>query len=63
MIEKRYGVVATSETGQLIKGEARLLGSITGEGGSGNCELVPGGRHNQHYLKVTLRSWYANVRV
>ena len=55
--------MATSETGQLIKGEARLLGSITGEGGSGNCELVPGGRHNQHYLKVTLRSWYANVRV
>ena len=51
MIEKRYGVVATSETGQLIKGEARLLGRITGEAVSGNCELVLGGTHTQQSLK------------
>jgi hypothetical protein len=36
-IEERYGVIATSESGHLTKGEVRLLGSITGEAVSGNC--------------------------
>ena len=59
--------MATSESGQLTKGEVRLLGSITGEAVSDNCELIPGGTHNQQSLKhpglVTLRSWYAEVKV
>ena len=66
-IEVRYGVMTTSESGQLTKGEVRLLGSITGEAVSGNCELIPGGTHSQQSLKqpgqVTLRSWYAEVKV
>ena len=66
-IEIRYGVMATLESGQLTKGEVRLLGSITGEAVSDNCELIPGGTHNQQSLKriglVTLRSWYSEVKV
>ena len=66
-IEGRYGVMATSESGQLTKGEVRLLGSITGEAVSDNRELVPGCIHNQQSLKrpglVTLRNWYAEVKV
>ena len=65
-IEGRYGVMATSESGQLTKGEVGLLGSITGDAVSDNCELIPGGTHNQQSLKcpglVTLRSSYAKVR-
>ena len=34
-IEERYGVMATSESGQGSKGEVRLLDSITGEAVSG----------------------------
>ena len=63
----RYRVRATLESGQLTKGEVRLLGSITGEAVSDNCELIPGGTHNQQSLKriglVTLRSWYSEVKV
>ena len=67
-IEVRYGVMATSESGQLTKGEVRLLGSIIiGEAVSDNRELVPGCIHNQQSLKrpglVTLRNWYAEVMV
>jgi hypothetical protein len=66
-IGERYGVIATSKSGQLIKGEVRLLGSITGEAVNGNCELVPGGTHSQQSLKqpglVTLRNWYTKVKV
>lgn len=40
-VEERYGVVATSESGQLTKGEVRLSGCITGKAVSGHCELVP----------------------
>ena len=50
-IEVRYGVMATLESGQLTKGEVRLLGSITGEAVSDNCELAPGGTHNEQSLK------------
>ena len=50
-IEVRYGVMAPSESGQLTKGELRLLGSITRDTVSDNCELVPGGTHNQQSLK------------
>jgi hypothetical protein len=39
--EVRYGVMTISESGQLTKGEVRLLGSITGDAVSDNCELVP----------------------
>jgi hypothetical protein len=59
-IEKRHGIMATSESGQLIKGEVKLHGRITGETVSGNCELVLGSTHSQQSLKqpdqVTLRS-------
>jgi hypothetical protein len=59
--------MATLESGQLTKGEVRLLGSITGEAVSDNYELIPGGTHNQQSLKqpglVTLRSWYTKVKV
>lgn len=40
-IEERYGVVVTSESGQLTKGEVKLSGCITGKAVSGHCELVP----------------------
>lgn len=40
---KKYGAMAASESGQLIKAEVRLLGSITREAVIGNCELVSGG--------------------
>ena len=57
----------TSESGQLTKGEVRLFGSITGEAVSDSFESIPGGKHNQKSLKqpglVTLRSWYAEVKV
>ena len=43
--------MAPLESGQLTKGEVRLLGSITGEAVSDNCELAPGGTHNQQSLK------------
>lgn len=66
-IEKRYGVMATSESGKLTNGEMRLLGRITREVVSGNRELVPGGTHSQQSLKrpgrVTLRSWYTEVKI
>ena len=66
-IEVRYGVMATSESGQLTKGEVRLLGSIAGEAESGNCELVPGDTCSHQPLKwpglVTLRNWYAEVKI
>ena len=66
-IEVRYGVMAILESGQLTKGEVRLLGSITGDAVSNNCKLVPGDTHNQQSLKhtglVTLRSWQAEVKV
>ena len=66
-IEVRYGVMATLESGQLTKDEVRLLGSITRNAVSNNCEVVPEGTHNQQSLKcpglVTLRSWYAEVKV
>lgn len=39
---ERYEVMVISESGQLTKGEVRLLGRITREAVSGNCELVPG---------------------
>lgn len=42
-VEERYGVVATSESGQLTKSEVRLSGCITGKTVSGHCELVPWG--------------------
>lgn len=35
--------MAASESGQLVKVEVRLLGSITREAVIGNCELVSGG--------------------
>ena len=41
-LDKKYGVMATWESGQLIKGEVRLLGSIPGGAVSGNYELVQG---------------------
>lgn len=50
-IEVRYGVMATLESRQLTKAEVKLLGSITGEGISDNCELAPGVTHNQQSLK------------
>ena len=50
-IEVRYGVMATSESGQLTKGKVRSLGSITRDAVSDNCELAPGGTHNQQSLK------------
>ena len=59
--------MATSESGQLTKGEVRLLGNITREAVSDNFESIPGITHNQQSLKrpslVTLRSWYAEVKV
>jgi hypothetical protein len=59
--------MATLEPGQLTKYEVMLLGSITGDAVSDNCQLLPGGMHNQQSLKhtglVTLRSWYAKVKV
>ena len=50
-IEVRYGVMATLESGQLIKGEARLCGSISREAVRGDCKLLPGGTHSQQSLK------------
>ena len=50
-IEIRYVVMATLESRQLTKAEVKLLGSITGEAVSDNCELAPGGTHNQQSLK------------
>ena len=50
-IEVRYGVMATLESRQLTKAEVKLHGSITGEAVSDNCELVPGGTHNEQSLK------------
>ena len=50
-IEERYGVIATAELGQLIKGEVRLHGSITIEAVICNCELVSGGTHSQQSSK------------
>lgn len=50
-IEVRYGVMATLESRQLTKAEVKLLGSITGEAVSDNCELAPGGTHNEKSLK------------
>ena len=50
-IEVRYGVMATLESRQLTKAEVKLLGSITGEAVSDNCELAPGGTHNHQSLK------------
>ena len=44
-IEVTYGVMAMSESGQLAKGEVKLLDSITGDTASDNCELIPGGTH------------------
>ena len=41
----------TLESRQLTKAEVKLLGSITGEAVSDNCELAPGGTHNQQSLK------------
>lgn len=59
--EKVLVSLATPESGQLVKGEVRLLDRVTGEVVSGNCELVPGYTHSQQSLKqsgwVTLRSW------
>jgi hypothetical protein len=59
--------MATLESGQLTKDEVRLLGNITRDAVSDNCELVPGGTHSQQSLKhpglVTLRSWYAEDKV
>ena len=40
--EVRYGVMVTSESGQLTKGEVRLFGSITGEAVSDSFESIPG---------------------
>ena len=66
-IEVRYGVMTTLDSGQQTRGEVRLLGNITRDDVSDNCELVPGDTHNQQSLKtpglVTLRSWYAEVKV
>ena len=50
-IEIRYVVMATLESRQLTKAEVKLLGSITGEAVSDNCELAPGGTHNEQSLK------------
>jgi hypothetical protein len=50
-IEVRYGVMATLESRQLTKTKVKLLGNITGEAVSDNCELAPGGTHNQQSLK------------
>lgn len=59
--------MAASESGQLIKAEVRLLGSITREAVIGNCELVSGGYCVASSLKVTrlgaIRSWDTKVRV
>ena len=41
-LEVRYGVTATLESGKLRKHDVRLLGNITGEAVSANCELIPG---------------------
>jgi hypothetical protein len=57
-VEERYGIMETSESGQLTKGEVRLLCSITGEGVSGNCELIPGVIHSQQ-SKATR---YGNIK-
>ena len=46
-IKVSYGVMASLESGQLTKGEVRLLGSITRDSVSDNCEFVPGVTHNQ----------------
>ena len=58
-IEVRYGVMATLNLGQLLRGEVRLFGSITRDAVTDSCELVPGGTHSQQSLKepglVTLR--------
>jgi len=48
---ERYGVMATSEPGQLTKAEVQLSGWITGEAVSGSSELVPGETHSQQSLK------------
>jgi hypothetical protein len=37
--------MAKLDSGQLTKGEVRLLGSVTRDTVSDNCELVPGGVH------------------
>ena len=50
-IEVRYGVMATLESRQLTKTKVKLLGNITGEAVSDNCELAPGGTHNHQSLK------------
>ena len=59
--------MAKLDSGQLTKGEVRLLGSVTREAVSGNCELDPEAKHSQQSLKllvlVTQRSWYAEVKV
>ena len=52
-IEVRCGVMATLESGQLTKGEVRLLGSVTGDTISGNYELVLEGTH----LPELNRAW------
>jgi hypothetical protein len=61
------GVMATSQSEQLRKYEVGLLGNITREAVSGNCELDPEAKHSQQSLKllvlVTQRSWYAEVKV
>jgi hypothetical protein len=54
--------MTTSESGQLTKGEIRILVSIMEDVVSDNCELIPGSTHNEQSVKqpgkVTLRSWY-----
>ena len=58
--------MATLDLGQLTKSEVRLLGSITRDTVSDNCELVPGGTPNQQSVcpdLVTLRSHYAEIKV
>lgn len=44
-------VMARWESGQLIKDEVRLFGSVTGDVVSSNYELVPGGTYSQQSLK------------
>ena len=45
--------MATLESGKLTKGEVRLLGSVTVEAVSGDCELISGGTHKKQSFKVT----------
>lgn len=51
VLSKRCGVLATPDSGQLVKGEIRLLDRVTGDTVSGSCELVPGCTHSQKSLK------------